>query len=338
MNQRISIKFQQDKSTHCSINFPKLVIFMFVSLTVDFQFEASCNDVGSVRTVSQLFKLFLTDSFYRSRNSLSLGAILENQDLANEQRDLLDLVDKLQFAQLDNVKLPQIAVVGDQSAGKSSVLEAITGIPFPQEAGACTRFTTEIRLRRVDLEQSLTIGIIPDASIRTYAEQERLRQFGINVDKSMGFGILMRLAIHQMAPKNVPGRFATGDILVVERRGPDLPFLTVVDLPGLVRNPNKDQSSEDIKAINDLTDRYRKSSRTIILAVIGGNQDYIQATVLTKAQEFDPISARTIGVLTKPDQTESIGLEDKFIGLINNKDRLNQVSLGWNVLLNPGPR
>jgi hypothetical protein len=273
----------------------------------------------------------------RPGNPPSIGAALVNQDLANEQRGLLDLIDKLQFAQLDNVKLPQIVVVGDQSAGKSSVLEAITGTPFPREAGACTRFATEIRLRRAE-EEKFSIRIIPDKNNRVYAEQERLRQFGVTVDESMSFDTLMRLAVEEIAPKNVPGRFVAGDILVVEKRGPNMPLLTVVDLPGLVKNPNNDQSADDIKAINDLTDRYMKSSRTIILAVVGGNQDYVQAPVLTKAREFDLTGRRTIGVLTKPDLTDSIGLEDKFIALVNNKDKHNHFDLGWYVLLNPGPR
>lgn len=266
----------------------------------------------------------------------SLDSALDTQGLADEQRGLLELIDKLQFAQLDNVKLPQICVVGDQSAGKSSVLEAITGTPFPRDAGACTRFATEIRLRRAP-ETSLTVSIIPDKN-RDLKAQEALRSFGGNVGNQMNFEQLMRYAVDLIAPKNIPGRFAARDILVVEKRGPDMPLLTLVDLPGLVRNANNDQSLDDIKTIESLCERYMKSSRTIILAVVGGNTDYVQAPILTKARQFDPTGSRTIGVLTKPDLTESIGLEDKFIDLINNKDKANYFQLGWYVLLNPGPR
>ena len=102
---------------------------------------------------------------------MSVAAKLEDLDLANGQRDLLDLIDKIQFAQLENVKLPQIVVVGDQSGGKSSVLEAITDMPFPRDADKCTRFATEIRLKR-DKEERITFRIIPDARTRSYAEQK----------------------------------------------------------------------------------------------------------------------------------------------------------------------
>lgn len=268
--------------------------------------------------------------------STGLDSALDTQGLADEQRGLLELIDKLQFAQLDNVKLPQICVVGDQSAGKSSVLEAITGTPFPRDAGACTRFATEIRLRRA-AETSLKVSIIPDKH-RDLKAQEALRSFGGSVDQNMSFEQLMRYAVELIAPKNIPGRFAARDILVVEKRGPDLPLLTLVDLPGLVRNANNDQSLDDIKTIESLCDRYMKSSRTIVLAVVGGNSDYVQAPILTKARTFDPTGSRTIGVLTKPDLCESIGLEDKFIDLVNNKDKANVFKLGWYVLLNPSPR
>ena len=55
-------------------------------------------------------------------------------------------------------------------------------------------------------------------------------------------------------------------------------------------------------------------------------------------RNIDPADGRTIGVLTKPDLIESIGIEDKFIQLINHEDKENDLKLGWYVLRNPGPR
>lgn len=277
------------------------------------------------------------DSHFSARQNMrpSLDSSLGDQGLATEQRSLLDLIDKLQFAQLDDVKLPQIVVVGDQSAGKSSVLEALTGTPFPREAGACTRFATEIRMRRAK-ETRLKVSIIPDKN-RPQSDQARLLQYGGDVTGDTPFDAMMRDATELIAPRSIPGRFAARDILVVEKSGPDMPLLTLVDLPGLVRVANRDQSENDIQTIEALSDRYMKSSRTIILAVIGGNNDYVQAPILKKARHFDPKGSRTIGVLTKPDMTERIGLEDKFIELVTNKDQENSCKLGWFVLLNPGP-
>jgi hypothetical protein len=64
-----------------------------------------------------------------------------------DQRKVMDIVDKLRRTGLSGVvELPQLIVCGDQSSGKSSVLEAITEIPFPRKENLCTRFATEVRL------------------------------------------------------------------------------------------------------------------------------------------------------------------------------------------------
>jgi len=73
------------------------------------------------------------------------------------------------------LSLPQLVVCGDQSAGKTSVLEALTEIPFPRNDNLCTRFATEIILRRASTN-SLTIKIIPDAK-RPSHEQTSIKAF-----------------------------------------------------------------------------------------------------------------------------------------------------------------
>lgn len=56
---------------------------------------------------------------------------------------LLEKIDGLFACNVgDYVDLPQLVVVGHQSSGKSSVLEGLTGLPFPRDSGLCTRFAT----------------------------------------------------------------------------------------------------------------------------------------------------------------------------------------------------
>ena len=75
--------------------------------------------------------------------------------------DLLEKIDRL-FACIvgEYVDLPQLVVVGDQSNGKSSVLEALTNLPFPRESGHCTRFATQIIFRRSP-ETHISFLVIP---------------------------------------------------------------------------------------------------------------------------------------------------------------------------------
>ena len=64
----------------------------------------------------------------------------------------------------DRISLPQLVVCGDQSSGKSSVLEGITNIPFPRAEGTCTRFATEIILRHQPSENRITAKLLPSAT------------------------------------------------------------------------------------------------------------------------------------------------------------------------------
>lgn len=87
---------------------------------------------------------------------------------------LLEKIDLLFACNVgEYVDLPQLVVVGDQSSGKSSVLEALTDLPFPRDSGLCTRFATQITFRRSP-ETQVAVSIIP-AKNSTKAHKERVQ-------------------------------------------------------------------------------------------------------------------------------------------------------------------
>ena len=80
------------------------------------------------------------------KKELRITSSLEDLQ-TDEQRRVLDTVADVRKCGLDSIlSLPQLVVCGDQSAGKSSVLEALTEIPFPRNDNLCTRYATEIVL------------------------------------------------------------------------------------------------------------------------------------------------------------------------------------------------
>jgi hypothetical protein len=89
---------------------------------------------------------------------------------SEDQLNLLDSVDCLRSQGISHyVSLPQIIVCGDQSSGKSSVLEAISGVSFPIKSNLCTRFPIELVLRKTP-HIGVTVSIVPHHS-RSESEQ-----------------------------------------------------------------------------------------------------------------------------------------------------------------------
>jgi GTPase SAR1 family protein len=239
---------------------------------------------------------------------------------------LLDDIDKLRSHGISHlVALPQLVVCGDQSSGKSSVLEAISGIPFPTKDNLCTRFATEVVLRRTSDEQ-VSVTITPGPG-REQNEAQKLQQFNMTLTDLNTFGEVLEEAKTAMGVVEGGSAF-TDDVLRIDISGPDRPHLTIVDLPGLIHSHNKFQSTEDIDVVRSLVQRYMTSSRSIILAVVSAKNDYANQIVLKMAREADPHGLRTLGIITKPD-TLSAGSDSEadFVGLAKNEDV--SFDLGW---------
>lgn len=257
-----------------------------------------------------------------------------------EQRRVLNIVAQLRKCGLESIlSLPQLVVCGDQSAGKSSVLEALTEIPFPRNDNLCTRFATEIILRRATTD-SLTIKVIPDTE-RPGLEQESIRTFQESITNFSDLPRVMKMAMGAMGLDSLDSTSITAskarafarDVLSIEIEGPSRPQLTLVDLPGLIQSHSKGVTEADVEMVKEITDHYISQPRTICLAVIAATNDYANQGILTKVRRVDPQGERTLGIITKPDKLSAgSGSEKAFLELARNQDIL--FSLGWHVLKN----
>ncbi|KAF3906347.1 Dynamin-1 [Dactylellina cionopaga] len=263
--------------------------------------------------------------YHQELNTASLEALQDDG-----QRKILDVVDNLKRIGLSNVlSLPQLVVCGDQSSGKSSVLEAITEIPFPRKENLCTRFATEIILRRSPQHQ-VTTTINPNPN-RPENQQAALRRFTRTITDFHELPGLIDQATELMCLET--GRAFSKDVLTIEIAGPNRPQLTLVDLPGLIHSKNKSQTEEDIVLIRELVEEYISNPRTIILAIVSAKNDYANQIILDFCQKVDPSGSRTLGIITKPDMLRSGSDNERaWIDLATNKDI--HLELGWHIVKN----
>ena len=262
-------------------------------------------------------------------NDLGLPSLQKLQSA--EQMELLDVVDSLRACGLSEiVALPQLIVCGDQSSGKSSVLEAMSGIPFPKQETLCTRFATEVILRRATKDE-IKVSIVPGEH-RVQADRDRLNQFRRELKTKDDFKNLFETATNEMGLSSAGTSFSN-DILRVEICGPSQPQLTLVDLPGLIHSETKSQTAGDVKLVHDLVSRYLESPRSIILAVVSAKNDIGNQIILNSARKVDPRGLRTLGIITKPDLlVKGSKSEEAFIALARNENV--KFSLGWHVVRN----
>lgn len=270
------------------------------------------------------------ESTAESSTGLSINPTVETLQ-TEEQRRVLDTITQVRKCGLESIlSLPQIVVCGSQSAGKSSVLEALTGIPFPRNDNLCTRFPTEISLRRGAVEQYV-VRVIPDDS-RPQDEQQKIKSFSRSITNLESLPVLIAAAMEVMGVASSDSAFAK-DTLSIEIEGPNQPQLTLVDIPGLIQASTKGVSETDVAMVAEISDRYISQPRTICLAVVSATNDAANQPILQRVRHFDPDGERTLGVITKPDRLPAgSGSETKFLELARNEDVF--FKLGWHVIKN----
>lgn len=200
---------------------------------------------------------------------------------------LIGVVNRLQdaFASLGvglSLDLPQIGVVGGQSAGKSSVLENFVGQDFlPRGAGIVTRRPLILQLTNSQQEY----GEFAHCRGTIFTDFDKIRkEIEDETDRCTGKN-------KGISPIPINLRIFSPHVL----------DLTLIDLPGLTKVPVGDQPPDIEHQIREMIVNYIKRDNCLILAVTPANQDLATSDALKLAKEVDPEGMRTIGVLTKLD-------------------------------------
>ncbi|KAK4246304.1 P-loop containing nucleoside triphosphate hydrolase protein [Corynascus novoguineensis] len=254
-----------------------------------------------------------------------------------DSRALLDTIDSLREIHVgDLVDLPQIIVVGDQSSGKSSVLEAISRVRFPVDGDLCTRFATELILRRSN-KVAVNVSIQPanDAASTTHGGGGERRPFQRSTFNEDALPDIIREAKELMGIGENGVKKFSRDILRVEIAKPDMYPITLVDLPGIFHSETADQDLEGKQIVDQLIESYMSQEKSIILAVVATNNQLANQSVLQEAKKHDPERKRTIGVITKPDLADpGSANERKYLDLAKGRENMHNLALGWYVLRN----
>ncbi|XP_067849420.1 interferon-induced GTP-binding protein Mx3-like [Heptranchias perlo] len=218
-------------------------------------------------------------------------------------RPCIDLIDSLRALGVDqDLSLPAIAVIGDQSSGKSSVLEALSGVALPRGSGIVTRCPLELKLKKAKKEK-IWKGRI---SYKNYMKE---LSDPSEVDKEIV------KAQNTMAGKDLG---ISSELISLEVESSNAPDLTLIDLPGIARVAVGNQPQDIGEQIKELIGTYIREDKTINLVVIPCNVDIATTEALKMAQEADPSGGRTVGILTKPDLVDK-GTEDTILKIMRNE-------------------
>ncbi|KAI9058582.1 hypothetical protein FKP32DRAFT_1761410 [Trametes sanguinea] len=260
-----------------------------------------------------------------------------------------------------DLNLPRVVVIGNQSAGKSSLVEAISKIKVPRDAGTCTRCPMELRLSSSDGPwvgqvsirfESATNGKGIGIGISEPPRSVREVPFGDIIYRMEDLELMLRRAqaavlnttadnlssfLHKeegelrLLSEQAPRRFSH-NVVCVDLSGPDMPDLSFVDLPGLIQN---DEGNGEVQLVEELVRSYIKSHNTLIVVALPMTDDLQNQKAAQLAREVDPHGLRTIGALTKPDAIPvgALGTRKMYLDVVEG--RAHPTKHGYFVVRHP---
>ncbi|SMY19728.1 unnamed protein product [Zymoseptoria tritici ST99CH_1A5] len=255
--------------------------------------------------------------------------------LGGKSRQLIQVIRKLANLNIDATlpSLPKIVVVGDQSAGKSSLVEGICDITLPRDQGTCTRVPIQITTTasnsgeprwRAEVHLLFSFSYRPKEK-GTYNKWVEIGKteafhFATIFDKTDLDVTLRRAQLALLNPHQDPGSFVNLDVakipghafkigfspnvISLEIAAPNLPELSFFDLPGAINDTPNAEDRYLIKFVEKLLNVYMDDKKALILFACPAHQDMELSTANRYLRECKA-ERRATGVLTKPDLMEN---------------------------------